>query len=276
MTLYDGNRSDTSDFSSDNWLRVNSCGIQNLPTGHTVIRRIGRSDYHLLLVGSGCYEVMYGGQSHKLSAGNLVVYEPHKPQQYTACSGGISMWCHFTGTAAKQLLDGCGIGGGVYVLPPNRLISESYAEMIRRFHLPGHEKYADISLTELLYRIGDVYCGRSEPKEAGMLAPVIAYIHMNYDKPLTLEQLSGRSGYSKSRFSHLFAQAYGTTPMKYLNRIRLQASRELLACDSMSIGDAAERCGFRDPLYYSRLFCKVYHMTPSAYRQSLRQTLSDV
>ena len=100
------------------------------------------------------------------------------------------------------------------------------------------------------------------------MLPILTYINSNYNKQITLEELANKSGYSKSRFSHIFSEVTGTTPIKYQNDLRLKISCEMLLSTKASITDIAYGCGFNDPLYYSRIFKKKYNLSPTEYRLS--------
>ncbi|MBR5345827.1 MAG: AraC family transcriptional regulator [Clostridia bacterium] len=66
----------------------------------------------------------------------------------------------------------------------------------------------------------------------------------------------------------LFQKEMGVTPHHYLSDRRLQASAELLAGQSTSnVADIARQCGFREPLYFSKMFKKKYGVAPSYYQR---------
>lgn len=60
----------------DIYLQINSCGFQNSLPGYTVIRKKGRYDYHILLIGSGVCEVLHKDERYTLTEGNLIIYAP--------------------------------------------------------------------------------------------------------------------------------------------------------------------------------------------------------
>jgi len=69
----------------------------------------------------------------------------------------------------------------------------------------------------------------------------------------------------------LFQKELGMTPHKYLNDKRLQIAAEALVNSDASgstVADVALMCGFRDPLYFSKMFKKKYGVAPSFYFQS--------
>lgn len=181
----------------------------------------------------------------------------------------MSLWCHFAGTAVNEILNSCNIQSGVYSLPPNKHVSEAFIKVIQRYHQPGREDFAGASLLELIYNIKEAnQTNKPNEKNYDLLQPVLTYINMNYNTPITLDMLAKKFGYSKSRFSHIFSETMGTSPIKYINDIRLNNACEMLSSTNLSISAVAFVCGFNDPLYFSKLFSKKYKITPSEYRTS--------
>ena len=72
----------------------------------------------------------------------------------------------------------------------------------------------------------------------------------------------------------LFQKEVGLTPHQYLCDKRLQIASEMLAnpnVNSGSMADVSQMCGFREPLYFSRMFKKKFGVAPSFYAQSRRE-----
>jgi len=62
----------------------------------------------------------------------------------------------------------------------------------------------------------------------------------------------------------LFARATGATPGAYLTALRLAAAKHHLVAGA-TVTSAAERAGFADPYYFSRVFVRAVGRPPSAY-----------
>lgn len=274
METWYGNLYDKTNFTADKFLQINSCGFQNTPAGYTVIREDGRYDYHILLINSGKCKALHKNKLHTLTAGNLIIYAPGEEQNYTFPCDSTSLWCHFNGKAVKELLDSCSITSGVYFLNSSKTIFEAYSNVIQRFHQPGRENFANASLLELIYSISDSLTRSGQKDQSEIILPVLAFINTNYNKQISLDELAQKSGYSKSRFSHIFSNITGVTPMKYLNDIRLKVSCEMLSSTNYPITDVAFSCGFGDPLYYSRIFKKKYQIAPTEYRAIVLKSLT--
>lgn len=109
-----------------------------------------------------------------------------------------------------------------------------------------------------------------EPAEQRRLLAARRLIEEGLDRPLRLEDLAAEAGLSVSQFSLLFRRRFGTSPMRYLDGLRMQAARRLLEQSALSVQAVAERVGFEDPLYFSRRFKRHLGSSPSAYRVRAR------
>ena len=105
------------------------------------------------------------------------------------------------------------------------------------------------------------------------LANALRYIEHNFCCQLTVEQIAGASFLSQSRLFTLFRTYLSTTPMRYLNALRLEKALDKLR-GSESIGEIAYSCGFRSEEYFRQVFRQQFAMTPLDYRKSCQCTLS--
>lgn len=97
----------------------------------------------------------------------------------------------------------------------------------------------------------------------------IAGMERELSRPLNVSKLAEISGLSPSRYSHLFRQVTGRSPMEYLASLRILRAKELLEDFRLSIKEVAARCGFDDPYYFSKVFSRQDGMPPSQYRETL-------
>lgn len=269
MKLWSGESRDRSNFSSSKFLEVNSCGFQNPEPEFTVIRKKGRVDYHFLLILDGICTAEHNKKAFRLTEGSLIIYAPDEPQKYRFETQSRSLWCHFSGIAVKEIFESCNIKSGIYKISNFKAVAEVYSSLIQKFHIPGKENFATATLLELIYLISENLKTSKKSDKSEKLTPVLTYINTNYNKDITLDELSKMSGYSKSRFSHIFSEITGTTPIKYQNSVRLKLALEMLTATQLSVSNIAYSLGFNDPLYFSRIFKKEYGISPQNYRKSI-------
>ena len=89
------------------------------------------------------------------------------------------------------------------------------------------------------------------------------YADANYDLDAVLHSMP----YSYDYLCKMLRRELGMTPHKYLTNLRLQAAAGILCSvrSNGSITEVAQLCGFRNPLYFSRLFKKQYGVSPKEY-----------
>ena len=120
-------------------------------------------------------------------------------------------------------------------------------------------------LAELQRELADT---KEAPPYYNRLLPIKQYIDKNYKKETTLEELALMADMSVTNFRRLFLRAFGTTPIKYRDEVRLSAAKEALASGFVSVSEAAELSGFDDTAYFVRFFKKHTGITPGVFKNS--------
>ncbi len=96
---------------------------------------------------------------------------------------------------------------------------------------------------------------------------VVHFIQQNYASPISLEDLARIANVSKSTLIQAFKLALDTTPIKYINHIRLSKAKELLLNTDSNISEISEMVGFQSLHYFSRYFKNREQISPVEYRQ---------
>lgn len=92
------------------------------------------------------------------------------------------------------------------------------------------------------------------------------YIQRHYQNNLTIEFLSSLFYMNRSYCSHLFKEKTGDTFVNYLNGIRLQKAKQLLANTDKKMYQIAKSVGYDNVKYFFRVFKKNEHLTPEQFR----------
>lgn len=98
------------------------------------------------------------------------------------------------------------------------------------------------------------------------LREVIRYILYNPESDLRQKALSEKLHLNKSYLSTVFNAQTGVRFVDYITYVKLMRAAWLLKNTNVKIGEIAERMDYKDIAYFSRLFKKHFHMTPSEYR----------
>lgn len=95
----------------------------------------------------------------------------------------------------------------------------------------------------------------------------IKFMEKNYlNGVIEVQDLADMSNISRNHFIRIFKNIYNTTPTKYMNKLRIEKSFELLEHTTMSIYEIAQEVGFSDQYYFSKLFKGTVGISPLLYR----------
>ena len=95
---------------------------------------------------------------------------------------------------------------------------------------------------------------------------IIEYINDNFcDHGINNESLAKQAKLSVSRFRSLFKASYGTSPMSYVQSLRIEKAKQLLLNPLINITEIAEICGFASLYSFSRAFKANIGMSPSEF-----------
>ncbi len=97
-----------------------------------------------------------------------------------------------------------------------------------------------------------------------VIIPAIERIHQSYtaDTP-SIAELSSLCSVSPEYFRMLFKKKYGTSPVKYINSLRLSHAKDLLSSGMYSVTEVSTLSGFSALPYFCREFKKKYGISPS-------------
>ncbi|WP_276352008.1 AraC family transcriptional regulator [Cohnella caldifontis] len=87
--------------------------------------------------------------------------------------------------------------------------------------------------------------------------------------PVTIAELAKDLGYHRTHLTKLFVREIGMSPVRYLQRARIERAKLLLR-EPFSVEQVAASVGYGDPLYFSKAFKKWTGMTPTEYRMRNR------
>ncbi len=124
-----------------------------------------------------------------------------------------------------------------------------------------------LEATMFLYETGaDNYSNKLRAEKA------IKYIYENYNKKITLAELAKTADLSVSYFNTAFKSATSMSPIDFLIFVRIEKAKQLLSSGA-GVTETAEKCGFSDVFYFSRMFKKSEKITPGEYARNAKNDL---
>lgn len=106
----------------------------------------------------------------------------------------------------------------------------------------------------------------SNARHANIIRRCTEYIQENYNKNITLQEVSRMAYLSPAYLSRIFKQEVGIPFNEYVNLYRVNIAKELLSKTDMRLTDISYAVGYEDQSYFTKVFKKTTGMLPSTYR----------
>lgn len=104
-------------------------------------------------------------------------------------------------------------------------------------------------------------------KHIDVIHRALTFIRNNYTQKITMEQTAAEVYLSPSFFSKIFSAEMGCSFTSFLNRLRIEKSKQLLLSDRVKLVDVALSVGYEDQSYFCKVFRKHTGMTPKKFQK---------
>lgn len=163
----------------------------------------------------------------------------------------------------------CVAGGNAFADVMLNLVVRLFGESVARGI--GRDILFDIRRS---YEFTPLRLGSRHTHGDRMIEQVQALLESRYSEEIRLADVARDHGMSLRNFARRFYAATGEKPLAYLQRIRLEAARDLLLHSDKSIKHIALDVGYTDSSYFCRLFRSQLGNTPAAYRRQFTEQTS--
>ncbi|UKJ09321.1 AraC family transcriptional regulator [Solitalea lacus] len=239
-------------------------------------REQGCEDYILIycLDGRGHYETPKG--SFTLEYNQFILLPPDQFHSYWADleNPWTICWVHLNGSMLNEMNGNFKLEQfeSPTALPYNNQILELWNEMYSSLS-EGYTEENLVYANLCLYRFVSFFLFPSrvsklqvEHKREDQLEKSISFMKANIHKRLTVDELAKEFNYSPSHYATLFKQKEGLSPIDYFIRIKIRYACQLLSNGNLIVKEVAEKIGYDDPYYFSRIFKKVTGKSPQEYK----------
>ena len=152
------------------------------------------------------------------------------------------------------------------VRPPFPLaFSNLFGNALERFAASGCDLFSMSAAYEILNEAKSVFFSES-PSPPRRMKNCKQYLDDNIcDTSLRISALSEMCGISEVYFRREFKKFYGTSPMDYIKRRRIEVAQGLLQTGLCSVTETAFQSGFESISYFSSEFRRLTGISPSEY-----------
>lgn len=165
------------------------------------------------------------------------------------------------------------------------VFSTETAESLKPRFLNLHKKSGFDSVLELMSILHDLSISRnmrtlsnttfsndSLSYNSRRIEKAFAYMQDNFDKNITLDEISKLVGMTEVSFSRFIKKRTGKTFIDSLNEIRIGNASRLLIDTTHTIAEISYQTGFNNLSYFNRIFKARNHSTPKEFRENFSGT----
>ena len=230
--------------------------------------------YFIEFVAEGKGTARLAERTFELSPGTVFSYGPGIPQHILSAAEThmVKYFIDFTGSAAGQILQ-------KYVTAPGNAIRTSRPDEVRRIwdeiirHGLSNSRFkSDICSTLLEYlmlaiaetaaaenaRINQAFVNYQQCRQ---------YIRDHFMALNSLDAIAEASGNNPAYLCRLFKKYDTQSPYRYLCQLKMAYAAERLQEPKSFVKEIAYELGFDDPSHFTRLFTKVFGVSPQAFKK---------
>ena len=235
-------------------------------TASPATQRQTSEDWEFALCTEGCGLCRFDGENLPYEKGETVAVPPGVAHSFFSEKGSRTIHI-FTDRPTLALKEPLIIQGN-----HSHWLRNAFEAALYHFEAPGEDKKI------LLAAYGNlIICYLAAAQKEHRLSRTVETIRREINTRFTdpafeLDSFLETLPFNYDYLRKLFQKETGITPLQYLNNLRLQLAAEALLsaeAENISMADIARLCGFREPLYFSRMFKKQYGVAPSLYLESV-------
>lgn len=227
------------------------------------VRREALDFYSVIYVQEGQLELEYEGGKTLVGENEAVLVDFRIPHAYRAASDHLIKWeMLFKGGASEALYELLKEKGKRKFRVTGRL-HRTLERLMEETESPFPQ---DHTISMLIHTM---FCNMIDQDSVTLSPPVqeaVEYMNNHYGSSLQISEIADHVSLSRYYFTRLFRRETGRTPNEYLADVRVNAAKEMLTDQVLSITEIADRCGFVNTSHFTRFFREKTGQTPAAFR----------
>lgn len=228
-------------------------------------------------------------KDYLIRPGELILFPPNYPHEFHKMERACTFLCIqlstnvFAATAGIRTDD---IRLADYLTPEDdRWLRSAMLDAARRFFEQEHlsvlvyHGLCSLILHRLLSRLPvhtmTIEEQASTEQRNTRLLRLIQFVDENYMHKIRLSDFAAQENRSVSYMSHFVKDTMNQTFQEYVNTVRFNRARQMIAREQDSLVSIAIASGFSDYRYFSQTFLRIYGMTPAEYRRHTQDALPE-
>lgn len=226
--------------------------------------KTGAAAHHLFYCLEGKGRVETQNNSIEIKKGDFWFYKKNMPIKYYPLENSfINNYINFDGQGTEMLLNHYSFPD-ILVFNSEKL-KKQFMSIFEYIENDSEQDRVSADIYYLLVEMGKL-CNVSA--HADWFDKVIQNIKENYYKDISMKDIATFAGVSESALFKRFKKELNTTPILYINSIRINlAKRYLLNEPNLSIEEISKNVGFTSRCYFTKCFKEKVGVTPTQYKK---------
>ncbi len=245
------------------------------------MRRLARNDaplfaFQLTMAGWGHFQ-LYGRPPRRVAPGAaFVALMPSRHRYYLPAEspgwtfGFISVYHpYLLARMAKQVA----ATGPLVEVPPGSPLAAIALRLMRGAIKKDFRDRFEVEMALFEFLVACEQCAQKARDDSvegqRLLEEFRSRVVAGLPKALDVNALAADYGMSRTHFSHFFRARTGLTPARFSTEVRIQRATRMLLDTRAPLKQIADACGFANANYFCKVFRRMQHMSPAAYRRAL-------
>lgn len=236
-------------------------------------RKERSEEYILIYCTEGSGVIRVEGKEYLLHANEAFCIPRFRAHRYWACADDpwSILWVHFKGEDTKffpleeqRMVKVSSIHAG------NRMmfLFELLFRVLEGNYTLGNFIYISQVLALILAEIYQREKHDTVGEQNRHVTKVVRYMYRHIYENLTLKQIAEEFDLSKSYLNAIFQKYTRHSPMDFFIHLKMKEACKILRSTDLYIYEVAQKLGYTDQYYFSRIFRKVVGISPNEYRNS--------
>jgi AraC-like DNA-binding protein len=221
--------------------------------------------------------IQVGAELQKCPRDTFMIWTPLTPHYFGALDGTWDhSWFYWDGVVVTRYLNECEI-------PLNQPIRFGESGLVDKYLLQAYEELSkypqpdNLIVRDLLHiMFREIMRARRQDVRIHLAPPTMLeirqYLGMRFHKPICLRDIAENFYISVSHLCAQFTKHFGTSPIEYIHRLRMQQVVNLMRDQEMTLSQIARKVGYDDLSYFSKAFKKRFGVGPRSYRRMLTES----
>lgn len=225
-----------------------------------------QSVYKMYYVCSGTGAIHTLGKTNPLTKGDMFFTFPGSPFAIESKENFTYMYVSFIGRRGNMIMENLKISGTNFIFHNVHGVYDFWEKCIALSSECKDLIAESVLLYSFAFLDNALFSENKDAKQNQNINLIKKYIDDHFSEhDFSLEKIGKDLSYNPKYISHIFKKQFGVGAIEYLNTIRIQNACTMIEQGFTSVTDIADRCGYSDAQYFSKIFKSKMGYTPTQY-----------